>query len=223
MRLADAANAFRGKREGKIPFLEDQIVVPERLPLLEPHTEPTIREWLPESHAHLSYSRRSTASPDDLWEAANEVRLADAPRLCRLIRWRLGSHAPPSDTTFRDFFRTGIFIELEEGERHAASGVAGRIWTPSGQYERFATAAEYKEYEESGTAKVVLLTGVREHPGGSEIFNEAEILVHGRRTRMFFWPFWQVVHPFGRLIATEGLAVAVRRAESRAPRGGSRP
>ena len=143
------------------------------------------------------------------------MRLRDAPRLSRMIRWRLGSHAPPLDTTFRDFFRTGIFIELEEGERHTISGVAGRIWTPSGHYERFAAAADYKEYAEPGTAKVALLNGVREHAKGSEIWNEARVWVSGRRTRMLFWPFWQVVHPFARLIATEGMAGAVRRAEGR--------
>ena len=186
------------------------------MPLLEPHTAPTVRDWLPDSHAHLSYRRQSTVPPDVLWEAATQVRLADAPRLSRLVHWRLGSHAPATDMTFQDFFRTGIFIQLEEGEHYSVSGVAGRIWTPSGQYERFATAADYKEYEESGTAKVVFLTWVREHPKGSEIANEAHILVYGRRARVIFWPFWQVVHPFGRLIGAEGLALAVKRAEGRA-------
>ena len=185
------------------------------MPLLESHTTPTVADWLPRTHAHLSYRRRSSASADDLWQAAAEVRLRDAPRLCRLIRWRLGSHAPPPETTFEEFFRTGIFIQLEAGERHSVSGVAGRIWTPSGRYERFASAAEYKEYDRGGTAKVVLVNGVRETDRGSEIWNEAGVMIHGTRTRIAFWPFWQVVHPFARLIATEGLAVAVRRAEGR--------
>jgi len=121
---------------------------------------------------------------------------------------------PASDTTFRDFFRTGIFIQLEEGERFSVSGVAGRIWTPSGRYERFAAAADYKEYAEGGTAKVVILSAAREHERGAEIVGEARVRVHGRRTRLFFWPFW--------LIATEVLAAAVARAQWRARRGGSR-
>lgn len=133
----------------------------------------------------------------------------------RLIRWRLGSHAPPPDTTFHDFFRTGIFIQLEEGERYTVSGVAGKIWTPSGQYERFATAADYKEHAAGGTAKVVILHAVREHPEGAELVSESHVVVYGRRTRIFFRPFWQMIHPFARLIGSEALAAAVRRAEGR--------
>lgn len=102
-------------------------------------------------------------------------------------------------------------MQLEEGERYSVSGVAGRIWTPSGQYERFATADEYREYDRGGTAKVVILSAVRNHPRGSEIVSESRIFVHGRRTRVLFWPFWQVVHPFARLIGSEGLAAAVAR------------
>lgn len=154
-------------------------------------------------------------SPEELWDAATAIRLRDTPRLCRLVRWRLGSHAPPVDTTFQDFFRTGVFMQLEEGDHYSISGTAGKIWSPSGQYEQFATAADYKEYAEGGTAKVVLLNGVREHPRGSEIWNEARIWVGGRRTRLAFWPFWHVVHPFARLIGQEGLTLAVRRAEGR--------
>ena len=170
---------------------------------------------MPRSHAHLEYRRQSSVRPGDLWAAAQSIRLRDTPRLHRVIRWRLGEHAPAGDTTFREFFRTGIFIELEEGERHTVSGVAGRIWTPSGHYERFAAAADYKEYAEPGTAKVALLNAVHEHERGSEIRVEAGVAIHGRRARLLFWPVWRVVHPFGRLIGTEALAAAVRRAEGR--------
>jgi hypothetical protein len=175
---------------------------------------PSPDDWLPKRHAHIKAARVSSASPQELWEAAQAIRLADAPRLCRLIRWRLGRHAPPADTTFEDFFRSGIFMQLEEGERFSVSGVAGRIWSPSGVYANFETPAEYKEYRRRGTAKVVLATSVREHERGSQIVNEATVWCADRRTQVIFWPFWRVVSPFARFVGSEGLAAAVRRAEA---------
>jgi hypothetical protein len=175
---------------------------------------PPLEDLVPKTHTRLRYARRSTAHPDDLWDAARTIRLQDAPRLNRLVRWRLGRHAPPADTTFEDFFRSGVFTLLEEGERYSVSGVAGRIWSPSGDYQRFETAADYMDYDRRGTAKVVLATWVHEHPDGSEIVSEARIWLSDRRAQVIFRPFWALVQPFARFIGSEGLAAAVRRAES---------
>lgn len=175
---------------------------------------PRPEDWLPKTHARLHHARRSIAHPDDLWTAAQEVRLSDTPRLLRLVRWRLGRNAPAPETTFRDFFRSGVFTLLEEGERHSVSGVAGRIWSPSGDYARFETGADYMEYAHRGTAKVVIAASVHEHPQGSEIVTDARIWVADRRGQIVFRPFWAVVSPFSRFVGTEGLAAAVRRAET---------
>jgi hypothetical protein len=177
---------------------------------------PEVQDWLPGCHARLRFERASTASPELLWDAAQSVRLRDAPRLNRLIRWRLGKHAPPPATTFEEFFRTGIFMLLEEGQRLYISGVAGKIWAPSGDYAQFETAGEYREYRRRGTAKVVLKTEVREHARGSQIVGEARIWCADRRTQLIFRPFWRVVSPFARFIHSEGFAAAVKRAEGRA-------
>ena len=172
-----------------------------------------VQDWLPGCQARLRFARASTASPEALWEAAQAVELRDAPRLNRLIRWRLGKHAPPSETTFEEFFRTGIFMLLEEGERLYISGVAGKIWAPSGYYAHFETAGDYRQYRARGTAKVVLKNAVREHRGGSEIVSEARVWCADRRTQVIFRPFWAVVSPLARFIYSDGLAAAVRRAE----------
>jgi hypothetical protein len=177
-------------------------------------TTAAIDTWLPGCHARLHHARTSTASADELWDAAQALRLADAPRLERLIRWRLGRHAPPPETTFEEFFRTGIFMLLEEGEHLFISGVAGRIWAPSGEYAQFETAGEYREYRRRGTAKVVLKVEVREHERGSEITSDARIWCADRRTQLIFRPFWAMVRPFAHFIHSEGFAVAIRRAEA---------
>jgi hypothetical protein len=173
-----------------------------------------LQDWLPGCHARLRFARASTASPEALWEAAHAIALRDAPRLNRLIRWRLGKHAPSPDTTFEEFFRTGIFMLLEEGDRLYISGVAGKIWAPSGEYAQFETAGDYRQYRARGTAKVVLKTEVREHERGSQIVNEARVWCADRRTTLIFRPFWAVVSPFARFVYSEGFAAAVRRAES---------
>jgi hypothetical protein len=172
-----------------------------------------VQDWLPGCHARLHFERVSTAPPKVLWDAAQAVTLRDAPRLNRVIRWRLGKHAPPSETTFEEFFRTGIFMLLEEGERLFISGVAGKIWAPSGDYAKFETAGEYREYRHRGTAKAVLGIEVREHERGSEIVSEARVWCADRRTQLIFRPFWALVSPFARFIYSEGFAAAVRRAE----------
>ena len=103
---------------------------------------------------------------------------------------------------------------LEEGERQMVSGAAGRIWSPSGEYAQFETAREYTEYRRPGTAKVVILTEVRDHERGSEIVSESRVVVHGRRSRLLFRGFWAMVRPFSRFVPHEVLAAAVRRAEA---------
>lgn len=174
----------------------------------------SLDDWLPKHHVRIRYSRRSRATPDALWQAATEVRLRDTRTMRRLIRWRLGRHTPPPDTTYRDFFRTGIFTLLEDGERYSISGTAGRIWAPSGDYARFESGAEYREWSEPGTAKVVFLTQVREHERGSEIVSEARVFVEGRRARILFRGLWAAVSRFAGLVGGEVLTAAVRRAES---------
>ena len=161
----------------------------------------------------MRYARTSVATPAELWEAANALRLSETGTMRRLIGWRLGKHAPADDTTYRELFRTGIFTLLEEGERFSISGVAGRIWAPSGDYARFESAAEYREWSRPGTAKVAVLTAVREHKRGSEIVSESRVFVAGRRARVGFRGFWAVVGQFGRLIGSEVLGAAVRDAE----------
>lgn len=161
----------------------------------------------------MRYARAARVPPEDLWAAASQIRLCDTRTMRRLIRWRLGKHAPPPETTYRELFRSGIFTLLEDGERYSVSGAAGRIWAPSGDYARFESGDEYREWSKPGTAKVAFLTEVREHERGSEILSEARVWVQGRRARMAFRGLWAVVGRFGWLIGGEVLAAAVRRAE----------
>src|SRR5205807_249715 len=84
--------------------------------------------WLPDYHVRTVQRRVSRASPQDLWRAAARTRIRDTRVLRPVIGARLGPHAPPAETTFRELFRTDIFTLLEEGDRYSISGVAaGRV------------------------------------------------------------------------------------------------
>ena len=82
----------------------------------------SLDNWIPHCHIRLRHARTSGAPPERLWQAASELRLTDTPTMRRMIRWRLGSHAPDADTTYRELFRSGIFMLLEEGDLFSVPG-----------------------------------------------------------------------------------------------------
>ena len=65
-------------------------------------------------------------------------------------------------------------------------------------------AAEYREWSQAGTAKVVILTEVHEHERGSEIVTEARVSSTAGRARILFRGLWAVVGPFGRYVGLRG-------------------
>jgi hypothetical protein len=157
--------------------------------------------------------RASRATADELWEAAEQTRLRDTRVLRPMIGARLGPHAPPADTTFRELFRTDIFTLLEEGERYSISGVAGCLWAPRGEYAHFESAADYRQYEKPGRAKAAVLTEVREHSRGSEIVTEIRVWCTDRRAEVRFRSVWMLVAPFMRFVRMDLLRTVARRAE----------
>jgi hypothetical protein len=157
--------------------------------------------------------RASRATADELWEAAEHTRLRDTRVLRPIIGARLGPHAPPADTTFRELFRTDIFTLLEEGERYSISGVAGCLWAPRGEYAHFESAADYRQYEKPGRAKAAVLTEVREHSRGSEIVTEIRVWCTDRRAEVRFRSVWMLVAPFMRFVRMDLLRTVARRAE----------
>jgi hypothetical protein len=175
---------------------------------------PSLDTWLPDYHVRTLQRRVSRAAPDRLWEAATQTRIRDTRVLRPLIGARLGPHAPPASTTFRELFRSGIFTLLEEGDHYSISGVAGCLWSPRGEYARFESAADYKEYEPAGRAKGAVMTLVREHERGAEIVTEIRVWCTDRGAWLRFRPVWLLVAPFMRFVRLELLRAVVRRAEA---------
>lgn len=179
---------------------------------------PSLDDWLPDPAVRTHHRRASLVDPDVLWRAALDVRLSDTLALGRLVRWRIPG--TPADQSFGQLFRSYPFTVLEEGGRFMVSGLCGRIWTLQRDYPELADAAAFRNWNEEGTVRVLFAHWIE--PVDSE---EAELVTEARvgaidaggarRLRAL----WTAVGPFERLVGSEALGAAVKRAEQSEGRG----
>ncbi len=169
--------------------------------------------WLPEPSLRVSHRRPSRASPDELWTAAMQVRLADTGLLGRLVRWRIPGLA--RDEGFDALFREPPFIVLQAGERALVSGLVGRIWTLRRDYPQLTGADEFRGWSRRGTARVVFANWVAPTDGGSELCSEARVQAFGVQGRVGLTAVRPLVGRFQGLVGSEGLKAAVKLAEAR--------
>jgi hypothetical protein len=149
---------------------------------------------------------------DDLWSAAQTVTLRDTALLGRLVRWRIPGLS--AQLRFDEMFRATPFQTLETGEHHLVSGLVGRIWTLRRDYPTLDSPEAFEAWRTSGTARVVFAQWAQTDPdGGSELCVEARVEAIGRQGSIGVAAVRPIVRTFGSLVATEGLAAAVRRAD----------
>lgn len=173
---------------------------------------PDLDKWLPDPALRVFHRRESTASVDGLWRAARAVQLSDTAVLGRLVRWRIPGLA--SEEGYDDLFRQPPFMVLEEREHVLVSGLVGRIWTLRRDYPLLRSGEEFRDWSESGTARVVIANWiVPAAGGGSVIAAEARVDAIGTRGRLGLRAVGPLVRSFQHLIGSDGIAAAVRRAE----------
>jgi hypothetical protein len=189
--------------------------LPARLQLIVLNqTMPNLDHWLPEPSIRVAHRRESDVPPERLWEAARTVRLADARRLGRIVRWRIPGLAP--DISFDEMFRAPPFIVLEEEERALVSGLVGRIWTLRRDYPRLTDPEEFRQWSTSGTARVVFATWIEQAPSGrTALQSEVRVEAIGAQGRVGVAAVRPLVGAFGNLIGSDGIETAVRLAEQR--------
>ena len=174
---------------------------------------PELDDWLPHPALRVEYRRESTASGDQLWTAAREVRLCETGMLGRLLRWRIPGLEP--DLSYDGLFREPPFVVLDEGEHFLISGLVGRIWTLRRDYPELHSADEFREWSEGGTARVVFAHSAQEAPDGREaLVSEARVQPLGAQGRIGVAAVRPIVRTFGPLVGSEGIRAAVRRAEA---------
>lgn len=168
--------------------------------------------WLPAPAIRTRHRRTARAEPAALWHAAAAVRLDETKRIGRLVRWRLPG--TPAHETFRELLARYPFVVLDEGEDWSLSGMAGRIWTLNRDYPRLEGAEAFRAWAEPGTARVLFAHWVeRAEDGRAALVSEARVEPVDRRARLALRSLWLAVGVFERLIGSEPLTLAVRRAE----------
>jgi hypothetical protein len=174
---------------------------------------PDLDQWLPKPTLRIVHCRDSSASDDQLWAAAQAVRVSDTGLLGRLIRWRIPGTSP--QLTFEELFSRPPFIVLEGEQDHALiSGLVGRIWTIRRDYPQLSDPEEFRHWDQRGTARVLFANWLSEGDGGQTRLNsEARVDVSGRQGRMGLAAVRPLIASFHGLVGSDGIAAAVRRAE----------
>jgi len=168
--------------------------------------------WLPDPQVRSRRRRRARADPDDLWRAASEVTIAEAPRLGRAVRWRIPE--TPADISFRDLLRSYPFTVLADGERWSVSGLCGRLWTLRRDYPTLRGPDDFLQWDEPGTVRVLLADWVEpEGDGQAVVCNESRISPVDRSAAFRLRALWMIVGGLERLVGGEALSAATRRAE----------
>ena len=176
--------------------------------------QPNLDSWLAAAPVRTLHRRRANAAPGALWEAAQSVRLADTGTLGRLVRWRIPD--TPASLTFHELFSRYPFTVLEGGDTWQLSGLCGRIWTLQRDYPRLGGPEDYEAWDEGGTVKVIFAHWTRpDGDGRAELVSEARVTPIGRRAGLRLRGLWSVIGPFERLVGSEPLTLAQRRAEGR--------
>jgi hypothetical protein len=172
---------------------------------------PDLDQWLPDPQVRTRHRLSAEVGADRLWQAAETIRLADAPTLGRAIRWRIPGSGP--NLLFRDLLRRYPFAVIDEGPRWSVSGLCGRIWTLRRDYPRIDSAEEFLAWDERGTVRVLLAHWI-EGAGSSQssLVSEARIKPVNRQAGLRLRALWAVVGHLERLIGGEVLRVATRRA-----------
>lgn len=168
--------------------------------------------WLPDPAVHVHHRRRAAVAPEELWRAAEQIRLDETRTLGRLVRWRIPGLR--EGITFRDVFREYPFLELEGGELWSISGLAGRIWTLKRDYPRLETPEEFEGWDRQGTVRVLFAHWVEADGDGAALVSDCRVKPVDAFASMRLKALWRLIGVFERLVGGEALAAAVRRAES---------
>jgi hypothetical protein len=173
---------------------------------------PDLDALLPDPQVRTRHRRSADADADRLWHEAQTIRLRDAPRLGRAVRWRIPGTS--SELSFRDLFRQYPFAVIAEGSRWSVSGMCGRIWTLRRDYPRIEGADDFMGWHEPGTVRVLIAHWIEEHgPGQSSLVSETRIKPIDGRAGFRLRALWAIVGHFESLIGGEVLRNAASSAE----------
>jgi hypothetical protein len=176
---------------------------------------PDLDRWLDDPDLTVAYHRHSRVSAPELWDAARAVPLSDTGRLGRLVRWRIPGLE--RDVSFDGLFRQPPFMVLEESETALVSGLVGRIWTLRRDYPQLDAPPDFLAWSRRGTVRVAFAHWTEEAARGSTLSVDVRVQAIGAQGRVGLSAVRPLVRAFASLIGNEGIAAAVRRAETDHP------
>lgn len=184
-------------------------MIPEVQP--DPHD---LDYWLGEPAVRVAHGRESSASREQLWQAALQVHLGDTHVLGRLVRWRIPDL--PSNCSFYELFTQQPFLPLSESSGSLLSGLVGRIWTLRRDYPCLDNGEQFREWSTHGTAKVLFAHWVEDaRDGRSALRSETRVQAFGAQGRIGLASVRPLIAGFQHLVASDAIAAAVREAEQR--------
>ena len=135
--------------------------------------------------------------------------------LGRLVRWRIPGTS--ANQSFEELFRAYPFTVLEEDEGLLISGLCGRIWTLARDYPDLAGPEAFRDWNRSGTVRVLLAHWVERGQGDElQLVSEARVQPVDSGAERRLRVLWALIGPFEGLVGPEALTAAVQRAENRA-------
>jgi hypothetical protein len=175
-------------------------------------TAPDRERWIPEPAVRVAHRRQARARPAALWAAAQSVHLRETPRLGQLVRWRIPGVG--SELSYDELFRRPPMIVLDEAQGALVSGLCGRIWRLRQPFPRLTSPAEFRDWAVPGTVRVLYANWVEPGPDGRAVLaSETRVASVDRQGRLGLLAVRPLIAAFHHLIASEPLAIAVRRAE----------
>lgn len=170
---------------------------------------PDLDRWLADPIVRIAHRREASVDPVVLWRAAAGVRLSDARRLGRLVRWRIPGLDPA--LRFDELFRAEPFTELDAGDGWLVAGIVGRIWTVRRDYPQV-TPAEFIGWSAPGTVRVLFANWVEPVSGGALLASEIRVAAVDRLGRLGLAALRPLIAGSQQLIATDGIDAAIRAA-----------
>jgi hypothetical protein len=157
------------------------------------------------------HSRKTSASPDALWDAVHDLR-ADELTLMRVLMGirTLGRKVGDGNPTVLEGFRRMGFREIahEPGQELVMAGI-GRFWRPSGGLRKVQDKEQFLGFQEPGYAKVAFNFRIL----AGRLSTETRIAATDAQARRLFGLYWLLVRPGSGLIRREWLHALDRRAQ----------
>lgn len=177
---------------------------------------PDLDRWLPDPTVRTHHRREAAVDSAVLWAAGQTVRIGESRVLGRLVRWRIPGTRP--EQTYREMFISDPFVVLDEGAQHLFVGLCGKIWSARPALVALRDRTEFVEWCMPGTVRVLFAQWAEPAGTGAALVSEVRVQPVDPDARARMRGIWPLISRFQGLIGTEPLRLAVRRAETRAPK-----